>query len=167
MEAKSNEIPALPEVLALLDLTGITVTVDAMGCQKDLARHIRSQQTGYVLTVKDNQRTLRTALEETFAEERRVRTGHAPRNLGLLRRLVLNLLAGHNRQGRGSHPASQGRLQLRLHGAGPGPGLILRLPCVQGGSSLRMVVTSPPSWVCSVGADECGKYGWPVSFLTP
>ena len=78
MEAKSNEIPARPEVLALLDLTGITVTVDAMGCRKDLARHIRSQQTDYVLTVKDNQRTLRTALEETFAEERRVQFEDCP-----------------------------------------------------------------------------------------
>ena len=78
VDAQSNEIPALPEVLALLNLAGTTVTVDAMGCQKDLARHIRSQQADYVLTVKDNQRTLRTALEETFAEERRVQFEDCP-----------------------------------------------------------------------------------------
>ena len=78
VDAQSNEIPALPEVLALLALTGTTVTVDAIGCQKDLARHIRSQQADYVLTVKDNQRTLRTALEETFAEERRVQFEDCP-----------------------------------------------------------------------------------------
>ena len=66
------------QVLALLDLAGTTVTVDAMGCQKDLVRHIRSQQADYVLTVKDNQRTLRTALEETFAEERRVQFEDCP-----------------------------------------------------------------------------------------
>ena len=65
-------------VLALLDLTGTTVTVDAMGCQKDLARHIRSQQADYVLAIKDNQRTLRAALEETFAEERRVQFEDCP-----------------------------------------------------------------------------------------
>ena len=78
VDVQSNEIPALPEVLALLALTGTTVTVDAMGCQKDLARHIRSQQADYVLTVKDNQRTLRTALDETFAEERRVQFEDCP-----------------------------------------------------------------------------------------
>ena len=52
--------------------------VDAMGCRKDLARHIRSQQADHVLTVKDNQRTLRAALEETFAEERRCSSRIAP-----------------------------------------------------------------------------------------
>ena len=77
-DAKANEIPALPEVMALLDLAGTTVTVDAMGCRKDLARHIRSQQADHVLTVKDNQRTLRAALEETFAEERRCSSRIAP-----------------------------------------------------------------------------------------
>ena len=55
----------------MLALTGTTVTVDAKGCQKDLARHIRSQQADHVLTVKDHQRTLRAALEETCAEARR------------------------------------------------------------------------------------------------
>ena len=72
VNAKSNEMPVLPEVLDLLALAGTTVTVEAMGCRNDLARHIRSPQADYLLTVKDNQRTLRTALEETFAEERRV-----------------------------------------------------------------------------------------------
>ena len=50
---QSNELTALPEVL---DLAGATVTLDALGCQKELARHIRSQQADYVLTVKANQR---------------------------------------------------------------------------------------------------------------
>ena len=68
--AQSNEITAVPEVLALLDLAGATVTLDALGCQKELARHIRSQQADYVLTVKENQPMLRAALEETFSVER-------------------------------------------------------------------------------------------------
>ena len=46
-------------VLALLDLAGATITLDALGCQKELARYIRSQQADYVLTVKENQPALR------------------------------------------------------------------------------------------------------------
>ncbi|MCY3659214.1 MAG: ISAs1 family transposase [Caldilineaceae bacterium] len=60
-----NEFTALSEVLALLTLAGATVTLDALGCQKELVRHIQSQQTDYVLTVKGNQPMLRAALEET------------------------------------------------------------------------------------------------------
>ena len=45
--------------MALLDLVGATVILDVIGCQKDLAQRIRSQQTNDVLTVKENQLTLR------------------------------------------------------------------------------------------------------------
>ncbi len=41
VEAPSNELTVLPEVLALLDLAGATVTLDALGCRKDLAQRIR------------------------------------------------------------------------------------------------------------------------------
>ena len=68
--AQSHEITALPEVLVLLDLAGTTVTIDVIGCQKDLAQRIRSQPADDVLTVKENQPTLRAALEETFSVER-------------------------------------------------------------------------------------------------
>ena len=68
--AKSHAITSLPEVLALLDLAGTTVTIDAIDCQKDLAQRIRSQPADDVLTVKENQPTLRVALEETFSVER-------------------------------------------------------------------------------------------------
>jgi len=43
VEAKSNEITAIPGLLALLDLSGAVVTIDAMGCQKNIARQIREQ----------------------------------------------------------------------------------------------------------------------------
>lgn len=57
-EAKSNEITAIPKLLELLDLRGAIVTLDAMGCQKEIARTIVEQGGDYVLAVKDNQPTL-------------------------------------------------------------------------------------------------------------
>lgn len=55
---KSNEITAIPKLLALLDLEDATVTIDAMGCQKEIAGQIVAQGGDYVLAVKDNQPTL-------------------------------------------------------------------------------------------------------------
>ncbi len=55
VEDKSNEITAVPQLLALLDLCGCIVTADAMSCQKAIARQIIAQQGDYVLTLKDNQ----------------------------------------------------------------------------------------------------------------
>ena len=57
-QAKSNEITAIPKLLELLDLHGAIVTIDAMGCQKEIARTILKQGGDYVLAVKDNQPTL-------------------------------------------------------------------------------------------------------------
>lgn len=57
-EAKSNEITAIPKLLKLLEITGTTVTIDAMGCQKKIAEEIVAGGGDYVLAVKDNQRTL-------------------------------------------------------------------------------------------------------------
>jgi len=55
---KSNEITAIPELLKLLDLSGTIVTIDAMGCQKDIAKAIIDQEADYVLALKDNHKTL-------------------------------------------------------------------------------------------------------------
>jgi predicted transposase YbfD/YdcC len=57
-DAKSNEIAAIPKLLALLDLAGATVTIDAMGCQREVAAQILAQNAHYVLAVKENQPTL-------------------------------------------------------------------------------------------------------------
>jgi predicted transposase YbfD/YdcC len=54
-EAHSNEITAIPELLALLDLRGATVTIDAMGCQKSITTAIRAKGAHYVLALKSNQ----------------------------------------------------------------------------------------------------------------
>ena len=55
---KSNEITAIPELLKLLDINGCIVTIDAMGCQKDIAEQIISQGGDYILALKENQKKL-------------------------------------------------------------------------------------------------------------
>lgn len=55
VDEKSNEITAIPGLLRVLDLAGCIVTIDAMGCQKDIAAQIVQQAGDYVLAVKDNQ----------------------------------------------------------------------------------------------------------------
>ena len=62
----SNEIAAIPELLRVLDLAGAIVTIDAAGCQVENARIIREKKGHYLLTVKDNQPTLRAAVEAVF-----------------------------------------------------------------------------------------------------
>jgi predicted transposase YbfD/YdcC len=66
VEDKSNEITAIPELLKLLNLKGSTVTIDAMGCQKEIVEEIRNAQAHYVLAVKDNQPHLHEDLMEHF-----------------------------------------------------------------------------------------------------
>ena len=58
-EEKSNEITAIPQLLELLDVRGATVTVDAMGCQKDIAKKITELGADYVMGLKGNQGTAR------------------------------------------------------------------------------------------------------------
>ena len=58
VDDKSNEITAIPQLLTLLDLRGATVTIDAMGCQKEIAKVITAQGADYVLALKDNHPTL-------------------------------------------------------------------------------------------------------------
>jgi len=59
----SNEVAAIPELLRALDLAGALVTIDAAGCQVENARIIRGRNGHYLLAVKDNQPTLRAAVE--------------------------------------------------------------------------------------------------------
>jgi predicted transposase YbfD/YdcC len=67
VDDKSNEITALPELLALLNLHGSVVTIDAMGCQVEITRQIVAQGGDYVLSLKDNQPNLHRECEELFA----------------------------------------------------------------------------------------------------
>jgi len=63
---KSNEITAIPELLRVLDIKGHTVTIDAMGCQQEIARQIASSKSYYVLAVKGNQQGLYDEIENAF-----------------------------------------------------------------------------------------------------
>jgi predicted transposase YbfD/YdcC len=87
VDAKSNEIPAIPQLLQLLDLSGALVTIDAMGCQKEIAAEIRDGGADYILAVKQNQPTLYEQVEgaidaaleqdaEEIAEHQTVEKGH-------------------------------------------------------------------------------------------
>lgn len=67
-DAKSNEITAIPLLLELLDLKGTTVTIDAMGCQKEIAEKIVDGGGDYVLALKDNHPTLREAVSAQFTK---------------------------------------------------------------------------------------------------
>ena len=69
VRAKSNEITAIPELLELLELSGAIVTIDAMGCQKEIAKQIREGDGHYVLAVKDNQPRLLEDVQACFAAE--------------------------------------------------------------------------------------------------
>jgi predicted transposase YbfD/YdcC len=63
---KSNEITALPRLLELLELNGALVTIDAIGCQKEIAKRIVDGGGDYVLTVKDNQPHLLADIQACF-----------------------------------------------------------------------------------------------------
>lgn len=63
---KSNEITAIPKVLNAIDIEGSTVTIDAIGCQKEVAELIRDEKGDYLLAVKANQGDLFQEIKENF-----------------------------------------------------------------------------------------------------
>ena len=67
---KSNEIIAIPALLAMLVIEGAVVTIDAMGCQRDIAQEILNKKADYVLALKGNQGTLREDVEVFAAEQK-------------------------------------------------------------------------------------------------
>jgi predicted transposase YbfD/YdcC len=68
VDCKENEIVAIPKLLELLDLTGATVTIDAMGCQTQIAGKIAENGGDYLLAVKENQPLLHDALKRNLDE---------------------------------------------------------------------------------------------------
>jgi predicted transposase YbfD/YdcC len=66
VDEKSNEITAIPRLLAMLELRGAIISIDAMGCQKEIAKQIVKGGGDYVLSVKDNQPALHQAIAEFF-----------------------------------------------------------------------------------------------------
>lgn len=68
VDSKSNEITAIPQLLEMLELHGAIVSIDAMGCQREIAAKIISGGGDYVLQVKGNQPSLQEAIENSFTE---------------------------------------------------------------------------------------------------
>ena len=68
VDEKSNEITAIPKLLEMLELSGALVTIDAMGCQTEIARRIVDGKADYVLAVKGNQPKLEYAIAAFFAD---------------------------------------------------------------------------------------------------
>jgi predicted transposase YbfD/YdcC len=69
VDTKSNEIVAIPLLLERLELTGALVTIDAMGCQRDIAEKIRARGADYLLALKDNWPTLAADVRLYFERE--------------------------------------------------------------------------------------------------
>jgi predicted transposase YbfD/YdcC len=69
---KANEIVAIPKLLGMLDIEGAVVTLDAMGCQRAIAREIIDKKADYVVALKGNQGTLRGDVE-LFATEQKAK----------------------------------------------------------------------------------------------
>jgi predicted transposase YbfD/YdcC len=65
-DAKSNEITAIPQLLEQIDLKGTLITIDAMGCQREIVKQIAAGGGDCVIAVKDNQPTLLAAIQKPF-----------------------------------------------------------------------------------------------------
>jgi predicted transposase YbfD/YdcC len=66
VDEKSNEITAIPELLKVLELSGCIVTIDAIGCQKEIVKLITQKDADYVITLKKNQGNLYDEVEKLF-----------------------------------------------------------------------------------------------------
>jgi predicted transposase YbfD/YdcC len=78
VDEKTNEITAIPDVLAMLALKGCIVTIDAMGCQTDIATKIHAQKADYVLALKENQPALYQHTVDWFDFAERTAFRHLP-----------------------------------------------------------------------------------------
>ncbi len=67
---KSNEIVAIPKLLDLLAIEGAIITIDAMGCQRDIAQKVVEKKADYMLALKGNQGSLREDVELFVAEQK-------------------------------------------------------------------------------------------------
>lgn len=68
--AKSNEITAIPKLLDDLEISGSVVTIDAIGCQKKIAKKIKAKSADYLLSVKKNQKYLHEMIIEAFSDNK-------------------------------------------------------------------------------------------------
>lgn len=80
VEEKSNEITAIPELIKLLDIENCIITIDAIGCQKSIAKLIIENKADYILCAKDNQEALKERIKLNLSEDMRYYLCHAKRN---------------------------------------------------------------------------------------
>jgi predicted transposase YbfD/YdcC len=66
VDKKSNELTAIPELIEILEIAGTVITIDAMGCQKDITSLIFKKKGHYILALKSNQKLLYKAVKEWF-----------------------------------------------------------------------------------------------------
>lgn len=69
-DVKANEIKAIPKLLELIDIKGSVITIDAMGCQKEIAEKIIEKEADYILAVKQNQKLLYEQIAGAFAHQK-------------------------------------------------------------------------------------------------
>jgi predicted transposase YbfD/YdcC len=95
-DAKSNEITAIPKLLEILDLAGAIVTIDAMGCQKEIASKIREEKADYLLQLKGNHANLFAAVQVAFSD--RISADESEEGLAALSVFDTGEEVGHGRR---------------------------------------------------------------------
>ncbi len=124
--AKSNEITAIPELIRLIELEGAVVTIDAMGCQTEIAAEIQAAGADYVLALKDNHPTLAAQVQAAFEDHLESSTAEQgkPRSLESTRALTDQATSKHRqyswqtknvRLGRRLSPRNLGRPTAKLN----------------------------------------------------
>jgi len=106
--AKENEITAIPELLALLNLEGAIVTIDAIGCQKKIAATIRDRGADYLLALKDNSRLFIATSPISSASSAPPASKIAPREAGPPMRRPMPIMAASSFAATGSPATSPG-----------------------------------------------------------
>jgi len=75
---KSNEITAIPRILNILSVKGCIISIDAMGCQKEITKQIREKEADYVLAVKGNQGNLHAEIINFFDQAEKINFEYIP-----------------------------------------------------------------------------------------
>jgi len=102
VDRKTNEITAIPELLTMLDIENSIITLDAMGCQKDIAKQIVKQKADYILALKGNHSGMQSELEawwhkcfregltdKNYAKHKETSTGHGRIETRLCEQLLI------------------------------------------------------------------------------
>ena len=144
VDSKSNEITAIPLLLELLDLKGATVSIDAMGCQKEIAAKIVAGGGDYVLALKDNHPTLHEAVSKEFTA---VLEADAP-TPGMRRHVTVE--------------TNRGRKERREYMVLPAPKSLLGLADWVGLATLVMVLR-----ITEIDGVETGEISYYLSSLPP